>query len=173
MPDSPIYQLELNKMYWLTGQAIWYLQQVEMGLSISITLKGEIQKRGSVPKDKADAILSKHHANTLGTSINTAKKKNIYDQLFFDRLSRFKEERDWLVHRSVRLNGEDLFVNESRDKLFRRIESFTKEAIALNGEILADLVKFSTRQGVQVGWLEAYAKELIAKGTQSNEELSK
>lgn len=152
MSDSPIGHLELNEMFRLTGQAIWYLQQVEIGLSVSITLKGEIQKRGSVPKDKGDAILSSHFANTLGTSIRIAKKKNIYTQSFFDRLSHFKEERDWLVHRSVRLNGEDLFINEGRYKLFRRIESFTNEAVELNKAILGDLVEFVTKQGVSIDW---------------------
>jgi len=167
MSHGRIYTPELSNMFFLMGEAIWYSQQVEVGLSVSITLKGEIKKRGSVSKDKGDVTLAKHHANTLGTSIKIAKKKNIYSQPLIDRLGLFKDERDWLIHRSVRLNGEDLFVNEDRHKLFRRIELFTDEAIALNGEILVDLTQFSAKQGVSTGWVEAYGKELISKKGQS------
>lgn len=166
MSNIQINTVEPIELFLLIGRAIWYSQQVEMGLGVSITLKGEIQKRGTVPKNKADAILDRHYANTLGTSINKAKEKNIYSQLFFERLSRFKDERDWLVHRSVRLHAEDLFVDADRYKLFCRIESFTGEAIALNQEILCDLVEFSTKQGMSLGWLEVYAKELDAKKAQ-------
>ncbi len=136
MTRRQINEEELAILYALIGEAIWNLQLVENALSFCITIKRDIKVRGSTPPNEADALLAKHQASTLGTSLRIAREAQIFPNALFERLNQFKEERDWLVHRSVRQNGEDLYLEEKRVAFVARINAFSNEAGALQSAIV-------------------------------------
>lgn len=133
---------ELHALYMLIGKGIWHLQDVEDALHTCITIKRDIKVRGSVAAVQAKAILSKHRTNTLGSSLRISRKAQVLSSSLQERLERFKEERDWLVHRLVHQDGENLYAYEKRFSLMARIKAFSEEALVLQKLIAAELEEF-------------------------------
>ena len=63
-----------------------------------------------------------------------AKGKGVLSEELMSALIAFKEERDWLVHRSMNENGDDLYLNEDRQALFERLEEFAEQAKDLQND---------------------------------------
>jgi hypothetical protein len=85
---------ELNTLFNLIGQGIWYLQMMEDALHTTITVKHDVKTPGAIPQNEAKSLLAQHRRKTLGQSL-------ILSPNLQKSLEEFKEERDWLVHRSV------------------------------------------------------------------------
>ena len=151
---------ELLVFFKLIGSGIWYLQHVEDALSTYITVKAEIKDRGGTSAENAKFLLSKHRRNTLGTSIRFAKDRQVLDPELLTMLEAFKIERDWLVHRSLHENGDDLYLNSERRKLLERLNKFTEDAKRLQRLIGEELEDFVVSKGV--------SRELIHQKTMSD-----
>ena len=154
---------ELSTLYALIGKAIWHLQHVEDALHTSITIKRDIKTRGAKPAAEAQAILEQHRRNTLGKSLRMAREAAIFENALQERLDRFKEERDWLVHRSLHQSGDDLYEDEKRLSVMRRVELFSDEALALQKAVATDLETHVVAQGVSKEWVESYAAEQLKR----------
>lgn len=154
---------ELHELYALIGEGIWHLQNVEDALHTYLTIKQNVKIRGSMPPAQAEAILSKHRTNTLGTSLKISRDGQILGSSLQDRLDAFKEERDWLVHRSVHQCREDLYVDDKRFALMRRIQMFSEEAMTLQKLIAKELEDYVVAQGVSREWVYHYAQGRINK----------
>jgi hypothetical protein len=154
---------DLHTLYVLIGKAIWLLQHVEDALSTAITIKHEIKTRGSMSAAQAEAILAKHRGNTLGTSLRISWETGLFAAQLQGRLDKFREERDWLVHRSVHQNGADLYEDDKRLKVMCRIEAFSEEALALQKAVESDLEQFGEAQGLKKEWVLAHAQQQIKK----------
>jgi hypothetical protein len=152
---------ELNALYMLTGKGIWHLQFIEDALSTCITVKQGIKVRGAMPKAQAEAILATHRSHTLGVSLSIARKGQVLSESLQDRLEKFKKERDWLVHRSLYQNGDDLYIDEKRDLLLKRLRAFSEEAMILQRLIAAELENFVVAQGISREWIESDAARRI------------
>ena len=152
---------ELNRLYVLTGKGIWDLQRVEDALSTFITLKRDIKVRGAMPKAQAEAVLARHRSDTLGTSVRIARQGQVLSPSLQDRLEKFKKERDWLVHRSLHQNGDDLYIDERRYLLLNRLAAFSEKAVILQRLIAAELEEFVVAQGISREWIENYAARRI------------
>ena len=144
---------ELQVFFKLIGSGIWYLQHVEDVLSAYITVKAEIKERGGTTAENAHRLLSKHRRNTLGTSIRIAKDRQVLHPELLAMLETFKVERDWLVHRSMDENGDDLYLNSDRSKLLRRLSKFSEDARRLQGLIAQELEDFVVSKGVSREWI--------------------
>lgn len=154
---------ELNALYVLIGKGIWHLQNLEDALHTCITVKRDIKVRGSIPPEQAMDFLEKNRSHVLGKSIKDAKEAQIFNPLLQERLEKFKEERNWLVHRSVHKNGDDLYVNESRFAIMNRIQAFSDEAIELQKLIAKELEDFVVAQGVSKEWVDQQAEQEIKR----------
>lgn len=154
---------ELDVLFSLIGQSIWYLQNVEDALNTCITIKGEIKTIGSVDEKEAEKILTKHRRNTLGTSLRIATEKDILSKELLAVLYKFRDERDWLVHRSVHQNSDDLYLNSKRCTLILRIRKFTDDALVLQKLISKEIENFVVSQGVTKEWIYNHANETIRK----------
>ncbi len=141
----------------LIGSGIWYLQHVEDALSTFITVKAEIKERGGVSDDNAMSLLSKHRRNTLGTSIRIAEDRQVLDSEMIAILKTFKLERDWLVHRSLNENGDDLYLNTDRLRLLERLHKFSEDAKKLQRLIAEELEDFVVSKGVSREWIHQKA----------------
>lgn len=154
---------ELNILFSSIGSSIWHIQNLEEALNICITIKKDIKYRGSMSPEKAEEILSKHRKNTLGCSLRNSKEAKIFSITLQDRLDRFKDERDWLVHRSVFQNRDDLYVDNKRYALIEKIRLISKEAIELQKLVSKDLEYFVVAQGVSQEWIYNKANQEILK----------
>lgn len=160
---SPINEEELQIFFMLIGSGIWYLQHVENALNTCITVKGEIKELGAVDAEIGEALLAKHRRNTLGTSIRIAKDMEILSVELMVALEEFKEERDWLVHRSMNQNSDDLYLNSGRSTLITRLHKFTEEARQLQKLIAIELEDFVASKGVSREWIHKKAISDVMK----------
>ena len=152
---------ELGTLYRLIGKGIWHLQHLEDALSTCITVKSDIKARGAMGEAQAAALLTKRRSHTLGTALRIAREGQVLSPSSQDRLERFKEERDWLVHRSLHENGDDLYRDEMRYFLFDRLAAFSEEALNLQRLIAAELEEFVVAQGISRERIKEYAAHQI------------
>ena len=153
---------ELNTLFVLIGAGIWHLQNLEDALHTCITIKRDIQYRGSKSPEQAESILSKHRKNTLGTSLQISRKAKVLSTFLQDRLEKFKKERDWLVHDVVYQYREDLYLDEKRFALMNRIQTFSDEAGILQKLVAKEMEDFVVTQGVSREWINNYAQQTIS-----------
>lgn len=154
---------ELDALYREIGKGIWHLQYVEDALCTLITLKVEVKTPGQVPHEEAQRLLAKHRRNTLGTSLRIAKESNIVTSSLEAQLAHFKEERDWVVHRSLNSHSELLYTDEGRAEMFERLEKFFSEATALQHAIVNELASYAESHGISIAVVEARAQTKIAR----------
>ena len=150
---------ELQQLYVLTGRGIWHLQYLESAINMLITLKKDIKYPSSVSLEEANRIHSKNKANTLGVSLKIVEEENLVSDELLGMLKDFKEERNWLVHRSLDQNGEDLYLDELRYILIKRIESFSANAIKLRKLVSDEVIDFNVSKGVSKDWINQYAEQ--------------
>lgn len=157
MDRRPINEEELQVSFMLIGSGIWYLQHVENALSTYITIKGEIKEIGTIDAEAGEKLRAKHRRNTLGTSIRIANEMGVLSNELMVALEEFKGERDWLVHRSMNQNGDDLYLNADRDALLHRLSEFSEDAKKLQKLISKELEDFVTSKGVSREWVHKKA----------------
>tara|TARA_B100000949_G_C14169837_1_gene402810 strand:+ start:525 stop:941 length:417 start_codon:yes stop_codon:yes gene_type:complete len=121
---------EIN-LYCLIGEALWMVQHLEDALSHSITLKKEVKKPYSMPLKKANELLEKYRFYTLGKAISLAKREAMYSESLLQDLGLFLSERNWLVHKCMSQNRDDMYSGTGKHKLFHRIKNVTEEALIL------------------------------------------
>ena len=122
---------ELAKLYHDIGACIWQIQYLEDVLHTFLTMKVELKEPGRVLQKEAMALLAKHRRATLGTSIRTAEVNNALRQELIDQLRSLKDERDWLVHRSMHQDGENLYTDSGRGTVFARLTMLQNESTRL------------------------------------------
>lgn len=154
---------ELRNLFASIGESIWHIQNLEDALHTCITIKRDIKQRGAMPPEQAEAILREHRKNTLGKSLRISRETQILSIELESRLDKFKDERDWLVHRSVHQNREDLYVDKERYTLIDRIQILSSEARTLQKLVAKELEEFVVAQGVSREWIKNQAQHAIAK----------
>lgn len=159
----PINEDELQFFFMMIGSGIWYLQHVENALNTCITIKGEIKEIGGVDAEAGEAILAKHRRNTLGTSIRIAAELKVLSAELMLVLEEFKKERDWLVHRSMNQNADDLYLDSDRDALMNRLLKFSEDAKQLQKLIGKELEDFVVGKGVSREWIHKKAISDVMK----------
>jgi hypothetical protein len=163
MNRRQINEEELQILYSSIGKGIWHLQNLEDTLHKCITVKRDIKVRGSILPEKAEAILLGHRANTLGKSLKIAREAQLFNPELQKRLDTLKEERDWLVHRCVYQNRQDLYVEDKRLALILRIQAFSEEAMLLQKLIAKEMEDFVVSQGVDRQQIMSLAQENLRK----------
>ena len=154
---------ELECLYMSLGRGVWHLQYVEDALNTLITIKHEVKTPGRVSKVEANALLAKHRQNTLGTSLKITKAESLLPSSLLDELSKFKDERDWLVHRSQNSHGDLLYTDAGRAKTFARLDAFAEEALRLQTAVLQEIDLFVAAAGVDIGAAERSARSSLAR----------
>lgn len=157
-----IHPEELEFLYHSIGKCIWHIQYVEDALHTLLTLKVEIKTPGVVAENKAYELLKKHRRATLGTALRTAKENRSLPDDLFARLSKLKEERDWLVHRSQHQDGDNLYTDNGRQAVFQRLEALQAEAVSLQPAIYDQIRAFVESHGVSSEKATEIAKQDIA-----------
>jgi hypothetical protein len=139
---------ELASLYHDIGACIWHMQYLEDALHTLITLKVEIKKPGGASPQEAMNLLAKHRRSTLGTALKTAETNEALPQPLMDQLRGLKEERDWLVHRSMHQGGAHLYTDDGRKVIFARLSAIQSNIGQLKGEIINEISTFCSGHGI-------------------------
>ena len=158
---------ELADFYRRIGAALWHIQHLENAMVQFLTMK-EIHERRcagkKVAEDAAWKLLAEHRKKlTIGPLIETCIRRRIIKKEDTARYDAFKNERHWLVHRSLIENGDDLYREATRVTVFRRIQTIENEASELRDGVADDLTAWAASHGVNIEAAEKLALENIRK----------
>lgn len=162
-PRRQVNSEELERLYSSLGRGVWHLQYVEDALNTLITIKHEVKTPGRIAEAEARALLEKHRRNTLGTSLKVIRTESLVPPKLLEDLGRFKDERDWLVHRSQNSNGDLLYTDADRAETFARLDAFTEEARRLQTAVLQDISAFIAAAGLDVAAAESMALKNVGR----------
>ena len=138
----PANDKEIN-FYCFLGEALLKTQMVEQALSYSITLK----MNPSETKERADEFLKKYQSYTLGKAIKIAIKQKLYNLPLQDELNAFLQQRNWLVHKVICGNEEDLNAGNIKEELLHKIKDISDKAESIKSVIEYDLIDFCSSKG--------------------------
>lgn len=133
-------------LYTFLGESLCAVQILEDALSHSIVLK----KTEPDQKKEADDLLKKQRKYTLGMAINIIKKESLFSKPLEMELSKLLTERNWLIHKSITENKDDLKSDSYFEKLYERIKAITLKAHKLQVSIEQDLIEFSEKKGIDM-----------------------
>ncbi|MEC7262447.1 MAG: hypothetical protein VXW38_01830 [Bacteroidota bacterium] len=133
-------------LYTFLGESLCAVQILEDALSHSIVLK----KTEPDQKNEADDLLKKQRKYTLGMAINAIKKESLFPKPLEIELSNLLTERNWLIHKSITENKDDLKSDSYFNKLFNRIKALTLKAHKLQISIELDLIEYSEKKGIDM-----------------------
>lgn len=145
----------VKSLFYFMGEALYTIQDLEGALCTSITLKVHVKRPGLMSKQVADHFREKNYEFTLGDAIKAAKKNNLYSEEIFNDLEVLKKERNWLIHKLLHKNIQDMDATATREKLFFRIKSISNKAKMLQGAIEANLIEYSESVGVDMSRVRA------------------
>ena len=157
---------ELAEFFEAIGAAIWYCQYLEDILVQFLSGKIIHERRcrvETVDYDEGLAVIAEHRKVTLGPLIESCYSRKIIKHEDIVRFRSFKENRHWLVHRSLVESGDDLYLESTRTVVFERIASVQEEAVALKQLIVRDLDIWLKAHGVNLDDTSAQAKEDLRK----------
>jgi len=138
----PANNNEIN-LYCSIGEAVLKTQIVEQALSHSITLK----MNPSETKERADEFLKEYQSYTLGRATKIAIKENLYNLSLQDELNAFLQQRNWLVHKVIPGNEEDLNTGNIKEELLDKIKAISDKAESIKYVIEYDLIDFCFSKG--------------------------
>jgi hypothetical protein len=130
-------------LYCFLGEALLKTQVVEQALSHSITLKMNPDET----KERADEFLKQTQSYTLGKAIRIANEKKLYNLSLQDELNAFLQQRNWLIHKVIIGNEEDLNARNIKEELFHKIKSISDKAENIQRILEYDLIDFCTSKG--------------------------
>lgn len=137
-------------LFFLIGEAVWTTQLLESILCDSNTLKKDVKHPKNFSKQEADEFRKKNREFTLGKAIKKAKENDFDFESFSKDLEALNEERNWLMHKLINQNYDDMFEAASREKLFIRIKAISSKAVMLQKIVGTDLVEFSESVGIDM-----------------------
>ena len=158
-----INQYELSFFYQKIGEAIWQLQHVEDLLINLYFIKSHAKEPNSIPEEEANKILKKLQKNTLGQLIGLIKNSSIMPNEFINTLKDFNETRKWVVHNSMRADGDELYTSTGRNEFVTKVCAFTDTAMTIQRLIEAEVLDYGSKKG--------FSKEVIFE--MANEHISK
>ena len=144
---------ELADFYRRIGAALWHLQCFEDVLVSFLAMKliHELRCAGqTVTSSDAQTLLADKRRITVGPLIEACSSRKIIRPENRARFEAFKNERHWLVHRSMVESGDDLYDDATRESVLSRIAAVQEEAISLKGLAFRDCESWVAAHGVDL-----------------------
>ncbi|PCJ92956.1 MAG: hypothetical protein COA46_03025 [Porticoccaceae bacterium] len=138
---------ELAFFYSASGEAIWYLQYVEEALCKFYIIIGIHFNCDGINRNNAKKNLRKINQKTLGQLIGLIEKTGRVPQAMLADIKEFNNLRKWVVHNSMRENGQDLYTDSGREHFFQKITAFSDMARSLHNSISTSLMQLVTDSG--------------------------
>jgi len=142
------------------GSAVWQIQALEDTLAHFITVALKVADR-SKAIEEAEKILGDVRGLTLGRLIGEIKSSIKLPEGFEEKLKKFLDERNWLIHRSRRLHHTDIYHSDRFSSLLERIDELSDEAIQFN-HIFADMLEeYVVSKGVAPEFISSQAEKTL------------
>ncbi len=168
--DAPYTEQDIGILYGLIGKAVWNLQHLE-NVVVSFTamkiLQAKRAKGWKVTEGNMAKVIEKQRHQTLGLLIGTAKSHKTIPPSLASRFDVFLEERNWLIHRCVVDEYQSLRNEMEKQRLFRRIATFSEEAIALRNAIHNLFEQWFVDLGYDLGAVHAQAEQQLNNSEKS------
>lgn len=166
--DIPYTDKDVDHLFHILGQAVWYLQHLEKVLTTFNAFKILQRKKDKgikVTKKVGDKVLEKQRGRgqTLGPLIGTAKREKTIPKNLMNRFDVFLEERNWIIHKCIINEYLSLRNMESEQRLFKRIEAFVDEAIKLRREIHNLMETWYSDSGYDLNYAYSLAEKMLEK----------
>lgn len=139
---------ELEKLYQKIGACIWHVQCLENALHTLLALKVDVKLPGQIPEDEALESLAKHRRATLGTALSVANRHASLSAELLSELKLIKEERDWLVHRLVHQDGEDIDSGVGRIRVLSRLDELMEKTLSVKKQVINEVSRYCAIFGV-------------------------
>lgn len=117
---------------------------------------------GHYSESEARAILAKRRRATLGSSIRFAEANDALPATLIERLLLLKDNRDWLVHRSMHEHGDALYSDDGRNFISQRLGKIYDETLAIKAEVVNHLMAFCGSHGMSATQAIADAERQVA-----------
>jgi hypothetical protein len=160
MPTRQMTEAELAILYNAIGRAVLHVQYTEDALATHLAITLEVRHLGGTPAAEAAEILAKYRRNTLGSSLHIAKAATSFGLVLQTQLDNFKEERDWLIHRTQQ-SRKDMYDAEKRDSIIDRIDRIQEEALRLQQAVGAETHAYMVSIGADPQEIERRALQEI------------
>jgi len=157
---------ELAEFYCLVGGALWHIQYLEDALVNFLSLKLLHERRcagTTVTIEEAQAFLSERRRLTFGPLVESCASRKVIRLEHQPRFETFKQERHWLVHRSMVESGDHLYGDSTRSAVFARIDAIREESIYLKKLVVSDLETWSAAHGVDTEAAQRKAEAAVRK----------
>lgn len=118
-------EIHPSDLYYLLGKSLCAAQILDYTLAHCITFWL------ALPADKSRQIVELSLKKTFGQLLSALRKHNLVPDGFDARLERYRDERNWLVHRFYDENFEDIFSPSKGPQLVERISRVHAEANSL------------------------------------------
>lgn len=162
--NTPYTQDDVNHLFHLLGQAVWYLQHLEKVMTTFNAMKILQRKRNKgtkITQEMAQKALDGQRAQTSGPLIAAAKREKTIPGQLISRFDEFLKERNWLIHKCVIEEYLSLRGQDSKDRLYARIEKFVEDAIALRRETYKLTESWYLSTGYDLHYAYSLAEELL------------
>lgn len=147
-------------LYTFLGESLCAVQFLEDAISHSIVIK----KTEPHEKKEADILLKEHKKYTLGKALGIIKNESLLPKHLEIEISKLLIERNWLIHKSITDNKDELKSDLFFNMLFERIKALTQKAKTLQISIEQDLIEYCEKKGIDM----TMAKKAINKYYSSN-----
>ena len=140
------------------GRTLWELQAFEETLARLISIVFKIPAFASITE--ARVILESARSAPLGRLIVETKKLVPMDAGFELFLSRFLEQRNWLVHRSRRTHGNFGASEQDFIDLTYRIQRLSMDALEFNEFFSKLVLDWAHEKGISAAEIDQMAQEV-------------
>ena len=154
---SAAYQASsvIDDLYWSVGKCVWHIQYLEDLLHSYLALRIEIRERGRISEMEARGALNKHRRATLGNALNAAERHSVLPIKLLAELRTLKNERDWLVHRSMHNDSSKLKTKDGQIQFFDRLATLLENTDKSKAALFELTKSFCAAHGVPVAAIEA------------------
>ncbi len=122
LTQFPTPQIHPSDLYTHMGRSLYSTQVLEHLLAYYLGIWAE------VPPEEARKLVEDSLTKTLGALHNELRKRKLVPEGLEDRLSAYREERNWLVHRLYADSCEDQYSPSKAPKLVQRVTVIGEEA---------------------------------------------
>ena len=102
-------------------------------------------------------------SNTLGKAVKLAKKLSLFSDDIQKSLDEVVAERNWMTHRLVLDNSDDMNSNSRRPMLFQRVENVRNLAVIAKKKIVDDAERVLVSKGASAKAINETAQQDFMK----------
>lgn len=154
---------DVQRLFNLLGQAVWYTQHLELVITqynSLMTLQQGQEPDKRISEDHVKKTLSTKKTQTLEPLFISMKAQGSLPDRLEDRFKIFLKTRSWILHDCVYDNHLSFKEPKSQQFFFGLLEEYIKEAKALKAEIFKEMEAWLKANGYDLARVYPLAGDL-------------